>query len=1495
MSDDFRNLFDDDSLLPDWLQDSMESLPEETPDDDERAAPAPRRPAGPRPPWEQMRGEAPPPPAGKTAAPPPWESYQGQPPAPPAPSTAAPPWSSAPAGSVSDQPAAWDAPQEDMPAPGDFVDWSGAQRDAAPPVGRDEHRAFDWDAQGEARAPSAPAGEIPRGLTGALPWMSDQGRPGGLEMPSELADLGGFDFDALETDEDSAPDFDSFGPEDEDSLAPTADPYGGRSMADRAGLRDESFTFDSLADEFESEAVEEAPPPVLPSLRDRLQAMAPGPEDAAWMASFGEAATYDMNAPDDAGSEDMEWLQAPAEEPPAAPSDSGIELDEDIEALFQAADYSAMPATKAEESPDDVSDWPDDVFEEPEPPPSPIRRLAPTPPPEPEEEVEEVVEEALDWLDDALEEFGDEPEPEPPAAPPGPIRRLAPTPPPPAAGQPPSPIRRLAPTPPAEEPPPSPIRRLAPTPPPQDEEPGDESLPSWLHQADEIPDDSAPDTGGLTYEEWERREIERAREEAKTPEDRLVEQVPEWFDKDADALPLPDEFAAPEKPGGEGPEGQGPEFVPGWFLGLDEPEAGAEDAPEWFKNLDYTADPLAAPPTAPETPPPPPDETPDELPDWFKGSTDELSGIDWDKTFGAGAASEEPPQAAVPPEEPPLPEPDLEALFDTGEPAPGGVPDWLAAAAPVEAENAEPDLEALFDTGEPTPGGMPDWLAAAAPVEAEGAMPDLEALFDAGDAESAMPDLEALFDAGEAEPGEAVIARAEDVPFPDLDLDQTMPDNDDDIDKWMTEFRPDSRPGALPLRTPQDESGEDFVERFDPLAPDEYSGRTGGVDDTPDWLREMAAEGESGAAEDEALPLPVDVFGGADRADELDWLRDISAEDLVEPRDEAPEFPLPDRAIPTPDEGVISDEELDSQAIDRLLSLYGPEDGEVPDEPAGEQVPASAEFDWAPGDWEPAPPAEESEESPLPFGEIYGVPTEPEPGDEEDLAALLATSESADALPGVDDLFPAQAEDSPPPRRPAPSAKPVFKEPFPAEEAPAAAAEPSQPGWVTELRPADLPVTVKAGAAEISIKQRQVAELPDRLRALHDLTSQMLEGEKTETPPESGALQGLAGLVPVADLEIAREAVPVEGLIITPEQELRLDRLQAMLDLVAAEEEEVQEQHALLQGAEEFSYGEGAEAAPLPQRARRPVRYKADRLLIAVLVLAALVAPFVTDALHFAGDPPALGGEQQGVAGVIDTLEAGDYVLFAFEYGPTAAGELDGLSEAVLRDVLAHNAIPLTISTNPAGAFHAQAVLDPLNDDPKLLAVRGQGETALAKGEDYVTLSYLPGDAVGVRTLRSRKVDSEGKLQVLPAFQRDLRGDESGLSVGDLSTDIALIVVAGEDTGAVRTWAEQLSDVPVPKIALVTAAIEPLTAPYADGKGYAGYLAGVRDTYRYNQDRNAASRTPYTLPDGAPDSIPDPEEARWHSMALGAAVAAGLIALGTSVNLLRALGRRRRR
>jgi hypothetical protein len=567
----------------------------------------------------------------------------------------------------------------------------------------------------------------------------------------------------------------------------------------------------------------------------------------------------------------------------------------------------------------------------------------------------------------------------------------------------------------------------------------------------------------------------------------------------------------------------------------------------------------------------------------------------------------------------------------------------------------------------------------------------------------------------------------------------------------------------------------------------------------------------------------------------------------------------PGLAEPGAPRGDVFEQPLDSAGIDQLLGLYAPSE---PGAPPGEE-------EWAPS---------AVEEEAAPAEEVAGVSE-----DMADLRALFAESEPAEVAPEMDELLPGFEE--------VPLVEPESA--APPEEAPAPAeVEPElQPEWVSELRPSDLPVTVKVGGAELSVPQQAVFDLPEPLRLLRE-SSLAAAGEAVEAlAPEAGPLAGISGALPLAGAVLVQEAAaaPLKGVIVTQQQRARVERLQALLELTAPEEEA---EVAPIPEPGVFPFETPAPAARVtPKHVRRRARLKIDRVIVSLALFIGLILPFASDALHFAADPAALSGDRQAVAGAVEAVTAGQYVLFAFEYGPTAAGELDPLAEAVLRDVLSRRAIPLTLSTNPAGALHVEAVIAPLVKDARLLDARGQEETAVQGGEDYVLLSYLPGETVGVRSLRTV---SEGTA-IHPAFDSDLRGDDTNLPVSGLEEDIALIVVIAETSGDVRTWAEQLQGVNVPKVALVTAALEPLAGPYVNQDGYAGYLAGVRDAYSYNAERNANSRMPYSPPPDLKVEIPDPEVSRWHSMALGAALAAGLIAVGMVINLFRALVRRRGR
>ena len=1390
---DNPNLFDDDNLLPDWMRNEATSPGGEAFDLPSSALDESDYGAGRVPPWEQYRGQTPPRPSLTPAAPP-WETYAGSRPAAPGSPSASAPWETRPgretgrasAGALDDLRAALFSDEEE-------------------PQELDE--SFAWGAAGSFEEEAAPdSDELPHGMTDFLPWRES----------------------AAEQDEPQA-----------------AKPP---SLAEQAGLSEDRFTMGNLIDEFQSETPAEPEPPAQPpSLRDRLRSASPSrstpppepvepteppalrDEETEWMSAFGQTTDYagfNAGAPEEpeTANADLDWLAAEPSQPaaqeilPEEPAPvAGDTLADEFATLFddelgQDFDLEPSAAFDAEPARADTGavDEPeiDDAFAAmfTEEFSSAGQEVAAGDQPEPADAGQP--RSLSEWMEEDASLF-EESVPEAPAEAPPPEEPAPPA----RTGV----IRRLATAPLSEEPPAE-----------NAQDTGEGAVPNWVTQsATPNAEGPQPDMGGLTYDEWEQLQRERQQVEQQPPKDDLLEAVPDWFHQI--------DIAPPAPPAPDAPKGDTAEFVPGWFMGLEEKHD--EPAPDWFRQMDLSTGPLTGPLASRE--PEQPTSAEPEVPDWFKGP--DLPGMEWT---------------------PPPPEPRMEAF------------------APSMNEDRAGNEQAEDD--------FPDWLSSAVP-------------------------------------NEEMLTGPENIPFPELDLDQTMP--------GLT-LTPDME--SL-MGGPEDESeqSEDFVERFEPLDAGPSAPVRAPVDDqSPNWLREMAVDaGMSFDTDiaDDLFDAPPVRAAAAD--DSMDWLTEISADDLASEAEDMSWAEQAEAGQQAPEHDLFAAESLDSSALNALLGIEEEQEAEpswnLPvvttpreikdvfsdlEQDSESDLPAIPEITGMPD-----PFAEEPEEE---FQDMRALFEHMPPGGDEtpDLAVLFDQSDLDNVL--GDEGTPAPTLEAPDEsetgHRTLPSAEPRFgrfrkrkalaetdvkpsRSSTPEGEPPPLTATP-QPEWVGELRPSDLPVTVRVGEVEANIKQKQVLELPDRLQAFRDASLRELQGVEAPPagPPATGSLAGVTSALPLADVLLPDQAVQrrAEQLILTPEQRRRVDKLQAMLDMVAAQEEEVEEDRAGLDEAARMALGEaepGQEPAQAAQvrRTRRARRFKLDRVLVTLVMLLAVLSPFATDVLHFAADPSPLTGSRQIVADATYALLPGDYVLVAFEYGPTAAGELDGLAEAVLRDVLAHRAIPLTTSTNPAGAFHAGAVLGSLANDPALLAARGQEESGLVSGKDYVLLSYLSGEAVGVRNLRN--VDSNAYLQEQPIFKYDVRGDKIDLPITSLENDIALIIVVAEDSDAVRLWAEQLQSVAVPKIALVTAAAEPLTTPYVNQDGYAGYLAGVRDMYSYNAARNTESRAAYVLPGDLPVTVPDPEQSRWHSMALGAAAASGLIIVGLLVNVFRGLGRRRRR
>lgn len=948
----------------------------------------------------------------------------------------------------------------------------------------------------------------------------------------------------------------------------------------------------------------------------------------------------------------------------------------------------------------------------------------------------------------------------------------------------------------------------------------------------------------MTFDEWERQENRKEYEQVHAEDIAMTEEVPDWFvdnveigDADRDIASLVLDLEDEEEPLPEvkppGTTGSlGANYVPDWFMGLE--EQNLEDAPEWARTV----------------------------------STDELS---FETLVDASAFA--PPE----PEIEPLPELPTAPSFDED------VPDWFKGVnAPTETSSGD-DWMAAFDNtlaasaaevelpvamDEQSDAGAvtfdePDWFAQSADEISE--TPEMMQTF----IETPAPSTQSFeeFESFES--------------FDALDSFETASEPESDEPDWLTGLPAvgESQPATF-AEAPEDdffatqaaaEQEDVFAGIFDEPQDNFASGMAFSEGDSQEFSWEDAASNlfaEGGPAqrlfadESPSITPAAPSFAQAD-PDAPDWLREYEAPDDLpqleveddttfilqrqEAQEEQPDWLgdfaemdfAADSDFSAPKSGekssAFSDKELKSvssgTSIDDLLGLSGPS--------ANTNLPT------------------------LPGAKGLMVPGKSQTDE------LM----SSDLFEGIDDDVLKALDAAAPGEKLITSETEAVRETFVAD----------RPEWISDLRP-DVPVTLSAGGIGIAFEQQRISDLPDSLRRLREQSLDVLKSDAAVAPrtpaADSGPLAGVTGGLSIAPQATALgELSAITQLTVSDYQAERITLLEGVLDLAE------QRRRAL-------GLDEDAEAleAPTPTQQRRHTRARFDRFLISIILLAVMIGPFVTDALHVAedADKSAFSAQQQAIPEAVNTIQPGDYVLVAFEFGPTSAGELNTLAEAVLRDILSRRGVPIILSTNPLGTINARRVIENLADDIALLDAV-ERDAPLRSREDYVLLPYVSGGIVGIRGLiRNEQIGAA-------IFATDADGEKTELDFGAIDpTDFAFVVVAGGGIEDIRNWAEQF-DVPgLPKYALMTAGAEPLATSYVrDAEaGYQGYLAGYRDTYRYNQLRNSRTREAFEMPDDV--DIPDPEISQWHSMALGAIVASGLIGLGAVFNLLRGLRRRRR-
>jgi SH3-like domain-containing protein len=822
----------------------------------------------------------------------------------------------------------------------------------------------------------------------------------------------------------------------------------------------------------------------------------------------------------------------------------------------------------------------------------------------------------------------------------------------------------------------------------------------------------------------------------------------------------------------------------GWLQGDEAEESPEEDDSEWVE-----------PPQAPERP----SAGDYDLPPWLMGADDaEDQGMFLDET---GKLSE--------------------AWLKTGDDLPQThqadmtYDEWMARKAeeqrPRDLEEEVPDLPLGEEpVGEVKgTGELPDWFLGMEKLDASEAPDWFRDEESPAPAPASQEDLLSEFDFQQpvAESTEAATPAAEEELLPELNLEQAVETPD-----WMAEM------GGTDL------SDEMALEQSIP--------------DTTDWAGEPEAE----TPEEEALPDWMSaIVGGGDELALEEALEDSMTGDT-------PDW------MSTPGTGDLL------AGLELGQSMGG--EGEQPDWFAEAEPSATSDQpEWLQqlGDMASAETIIPGAEGQVTagdddfFAELQAMSGTSELPDLDapvfqDIDSLLASMDSGATLPGTGELL----------LNPNPDIEDVFAENAlgVAEQEPSRPdipLSPDAPDWLTELGASV--GQVSAAAIVRQRKDRPLEDLPSRLQNLHERGEELAAPEVDEAE-ELGTLATLLPGVPQV-LTPTRQRPGLPGLsqdvVLTDAQRERVNLLRT---LVAAEDD-VQRASAIertydspfmeevLEAEEVAAPAVERPAAVAKPRARR--RFKVDRFIISLVVAAGVILPFYFGQLRLGDLPPAgfaAGSSQQTAFDSIDALRSGDLVLVAVEYGPTAAAELDSLTDALLRHIFTQGARPVLVSGNPVGLLHANNVVDAINTDSFFFGRLNRSEDFTAN-QDYYVVRYLAGNVVGLRGF------SQNAGQYLTT---DIRGQATNLTINSIS-DFALLVVVAERVEDVRAWSEQvitLADAPVVYATGFSAA--PLAEPYVQSQTGAGLLVGYRDAYTYNVLLDPSLAPPAT-PTAAPTEV----------------------------------------
>ena len=815
-----------------------------------------------------------------------------------------------------------------------------------------------------------------------------------------------------------------------------------------------------------------------------------------------------------------------------------------------------------------------------------------------------------------------------------------------------------------------------------------------------------------------------------------------------------------------------------------------------------------------------------DLNDWLSGMSaspaatpaapveDHSSGMgdfpDWLNNLGGEKASE--PQIST---SPAVPAPTL------GSDVFGGSPDWLSSlggestpASPTPAPSAAQDDE-MSDFGWLSNLGSEDTPTLSSPALTPAA-PAAQDSSDAGD----FPDW--LSNLG----GESTPSLSTPAPTPAAPIAQDSSDAGDFPD-WLSNLGGNSTPApSTPAPTPAA-----------PIAQD-----SGDMGDFPDWLSNLG--GESTSAPQMPTPAPAASITPADPSagDEFpDWLAGLNVESSSAstasaapaasasadafpdwlssgPGNVERETPAPSAAEETPPAAGGSSL-FDGLMIDSNIGwLDTPSEEKPAPEPPKPSAPVQKAFRT--GSLEGVNPFKSSDEVPDWLANLNA--TAPKKAQEPIGETDFPSDDAFDWLSGAD-----KGGATPPitEAKPTGESAPEAAKPSPVETSPSVFLPDSSqnldsifsmemPDWLSGFTPSETSASSAAPApadqpSALGGENLSPADLPSWVQAMRPIESVggAQGGVDDQVVEQEGPLAGFRSILPTQASALGVRK-PKTYAIKLQVDSMQMTQATLLENLIASE----------------------AESRPVVT-AKQVVNIRGLRWVIAAILLLVTLVPGVIGQ-HFFPLPAIPSDETSSFYGIVNSLpDDSARVLVVFDYQPGYAGEMEQAAAPVMRHLISKNARLAFVSTLPTGVLMSDRIMDLV--DPDTDPAQEVVNKRYKKGQQYIDLGYLPGDAAGIQVFAKNP-----KLLGNDWQDGDLWEAVEGLKdIGDKLSDFdaAIVLTDNPDTG--RMWIEQagLLLAAKPMLMVASAQAAPMIFPYSESGQVKGLVSGLVGGAHYEQ------------------------------------------------------------